>query len=297
MKLASILNPDFIKIIDKVESKDKLIEILVDEIYKGYKFHVSKESILKAVMDREALGGTFFDNGLAIPHARIENFNDLVIGVGILKNPINYNNINIKFMVLSIISKSASNTYLKTLSAFAQISQNKELFEKVLNSKNSHEFLNTISEIKIKQEITVADIMSTDIKKVTPDTNLKELCDIFYKYNISYVPVVDENDNFIGEVTVNELLRVGIPNYALMIGNLKFLSSFEPFEELLKNEDKKFVKEIMKKPSIKLLPSSSIIEVALEMTQNNKRHLPVVEGNKIIGIVSFMDLVKKVLRG
>jgi len=45
------------------------------------------------------------------------------------------------------------------------------------------------------------------------------------------------------------------------------------------------------------LPSSSIIEVALEMTQNNKRHLPVVEGNKIIGIVSFMDLVKKVLRG
>jgi len=270
MKLASILNPNFIKIIDKIESKDRAIELLVDEIYKGYKFNISKESILKAVMDREALGGTFFDNGLAIPHARIENFNDLIIGVIILKNPVHINNINIRFIVLSIISKSASNTYLKTLSAFAKISQNKELFEKVLQSKNSNEFLEAISEIKIKQEITVSDIMSTDIKKVTPETNLKELCDIFYKYNISYVPVVDENDNFIGEVTINELLRVGIPNYALMIGNLKFLSSFEPFEDLLKNEDKKFVKEIMRKPSLKLPPSSSIIEVALEMTQNNR---------------------------
>ncbi len=297
MKLANILNPKFIKIINNIESKEKIIEFLVDEIYKGYKFQCSKEQILKSIMEREALGGTFFDNGLAIPHARIENFNDLVIGVAILKKPIKVENVEIKFVVLSIISKSASNTYLKTLSAFAQISQNKELFEKVLNCKNSEEFLETISEIKIKQDLTVGDIMSTDIKKVTPDTNLKELCDIFYKYNISYVPVVDENDNFIAEVTMTELLKVGIPNYALLIGNLKFLSSFEPFEDLLKNEDKKFVKEIMKKPSLKLSPSSSIIEVALEMTQNNRRHIPIVENNKIVGIVSFMDLLKKVLRG
>ena len=296
MKLSSILQDNYVKILDKANSKNEVISILLDAIFKNRQIHLKKEEVISLINEREKLGGTVFDNGMAIPHARLENFNDLFIGVAILSNPIIENDIPIKFIVLSIISKSASNTYLRTLSAFAQISQNKELFERVTSSKNNSDFFSAIENVKIKQDLTVGDIMSKDILKVSPETTLKELCDIFYKHNISYIPVVDDKDDFIGEVTITEVLKVGIPNYALMIGNLKFLSSFEPFEELLKNEDKIKVKEIMKKPSFKLPENSSIIEVALEITQNNKRQLPVVDGKKIIGIVSYMDLLKKVLR-
>jgi len=287
MKLSSILQENHVKILDKANSKNEVISILLDSIFKNRQIHLNKEEVFSLINEREKLGGTIFENGMAIPHARLENFNDLFIGIAILSNPIIESGIPIKFVVLSIISKSASNTYLRTLSAFAQISQNKELFEKVASSKSHSDFFSAIENIKIK---------SKDVLKVSPETTLKELCDIFYKHNISYIPVVDDNDDFIGEVTITEVLKVGIPNYALMIGNLKFLSSFEPFEELLKNEDKIKVKEIMRKPSFKLPENSSIIEVALEITQNNKRQLPVVEGDKIIGIVSYMDLLKKVLR-
>ena len=297
MKLSSILNENFIKIIPTASSKEEVINILLDEIYRSHKFSQKKSEIIDIINEREALGGTVFENGMAIPHARLDNFNDLIIGVGIINEPFDCNGIKLKLVVLSIISKTASNTYLKTLSAFARIAQDGDLFNSVVECKNTTEFLTLIDEIKIKKDLTVGDIMSTNILKVNPETNLKELCDLFYTHNISYVPIVDNNDNFIGEITIKELLQVGIPNYAVMIGNLKFLSSFEPFEELLKNEDKIKVKEIMRKPSLKLSPDASIIEVALEMTRNNKRHLAVVENNKIIGVVSFMDLLKKVLRG
>ena len=120
---------------------------------------------------------------------------------------------------------------------------------------------------------------------------------MMFKYHVGYVPVIDENGNFIAEVNTNDVLRNGIPNYAMMIGNLKFLSSFEPFEVLLANEDKIKVRSIMRKPSIKLSPDTSVIETALELTQNNRRHVPIVDGNKIVGIVSFMDILTKVIRG
>ncbi|OHD19182.1 MAG: hypothetical protein A2086_16715 [Spirochaetes bacterium GWD1_27_9] len=305
MKLKSLLNPNFIKLNYEISSKEDAIHFLIDTIYKEYKFNCSKESIITALFQRETLGGTTFETGIAIPHARLDNFNDLVISICVPKKPIIDNGVEVKMVVLILTSKTASKTYLQTLSAFAQLSQNKELFDKITSAKEgsglliseiSH-FVDLISDIKIREELTVEDIMSKNLIFVKPDTTLKELINIFYKNNISYAPVIDENENFIAEITTSEILKIGIPNYAVMIGNLKFLSSFEPFEELLKNEDKILVKSVMRKPSLKLGVDSSIIEAALEITQNNRRHIPVVKDNKILGIVSYMDILKKVIRG
>ncbi|HOV14289.1 MAG TPA: PTS sugar transporter subunit IIA [Spirochaetota bacterium] len=297
MKLVSLLNKNFIKIQYEVKSKEEAIFFLIDTISKEFDLHSLKDLIMKKVLERETLGGTSFETGIAIPHARLEDFNDLVIAICVPKKPFIDNGIEIKMVVLILTSKSSSKTYLQVLSSFAQISQDKVLFDKLSFTKNSNDFLSLIDDLKIKKDLTVEDIMTKEILKVTQQTTLKEILDIFYKNNISYAPVIDEKDNFIAEVTMLDLLKVGIPNYALMMGNLKFLTSFEPLEELLKNEETILVKDIMVKPDIMLEKDSSIIEAALKLTQKQKRHIPVVFENKVIGVVSFMDILKKVIRG
>lgn len=82
-----------------------------------------------------------------------------------------------------------------------------------------------------------------------------------------------------------------------MVGNLKFLNTFEPLEELLKNEENLKIKQIMRKPSLQFSDDTSIIEAVLELTQNKRRHIPVVKDKKVIGIISIMDILNKVLRG
>lgn len=52
------------------------------------------------------------------------------------------------------------------------------------------------------------------------------------------------------------------------------------------------VREIMANPVIFVLPTESVSECMTIMTRNRIRHLPVVENDRILGVVSIGDIVK-----
>jgi CBS domain-containing protein len=84
------------------------------------------------------------------------------------------------------------------------------------------------------------------------------------QYGIAGLPVVDQNLNYLGEVNILDLLKVGIPDYLMMLDNLNFLMSFEPLEKLFENENEIKVSEIMSRDEIYLRPEASIIEAVLK---------------------------------
>jgi len=55
------------------------------------------------------------------------------------------------------------------------------------------------------------------------------------------------------------------------------------------------VREVMSSHVIYVRPSQSSEECMALMTENRLRHLPVIEGGKLIGLVSIGDLVKDVI--
>ncbi len=55
------------------------------------------------------------------------------------------------------------------------------------------------------------------------------------------------------------------------------------------------VQEIMERDFITARPEQSVEECMILMTDERVRHLPVIEGKKIIGIVSIGDLVKSII--
>jgi CBS domain-containing protein len=52
------------------------------------------------------------------------------------------------------------------------------------------------------------------------------------------------------------------------------------------------VSRMMTSPAITAEPSTPVLSALAEMTERRIRHLPVVEGGRLIGIVSIGDLVK-----
>lgn len=296
MKLGSIVNKDFILTGDSYNSVLDCVDELIELFNRKKILKVSSETAREKVLDREKLGGTVLPNGLAIPHGRVEGINDLLVGVWIPNNPLKTDEGEVRILFFFITSVAGSPLYLPVLSAIAKNCVEPEVLDKLSNSSRDeiHDYFNTVS---IKTEITIEDIMVEKPITCTKETTLAELNDIFYKNGLSYIPVVDNKNKQIGEVTIRDVLNRGVPDYIKRIGNIKFLKTLEPFEALLRQEDIILVKDIMRKSNRNISKNSSIIEAVVMMTEKGFKHLPVVDNNEVIGMISEVDILNKVLRG
>jgi CBS domain-containing protein len=150
--------------------------------------------------------------------------------------------------------------------------------------------------IEVTEELLIGSVMQQQVLFLHPDNTLKETADMFYKNRISYLPVLDRLGNFVGELEVLDLFAIGIPDYALKLENLQFLRQFEPFEELLKKENIIQVQEVMKKVALTIEENAPVVEGIRQFVRSNRRVIPVVKNGKLTGIVSYMDILHKVLR-
>ena len=89
MKFSSYLDPNFIFTDLKGKNPEEIIVEMVEKIAeKDKKVKASQVVIQEAIIRREREISTGIGSGIAIPHARIENFNDFIVAIGLLDNPI-----------------------------------------------------------------------------------------------------------------------------------------------------------------------------------------------------------------
>lgn len=303
MKLANFMDPKLVLLKAEVSSVEEAVQQALQAVVKNYRHDALQyDQVLKLVQEREALGGTILPSGIAIPHARIPLFNDFLIASVVPKKPIlvtqKDTEIEVKVIYLFIISQTASSIYLNALAKIAESSKSEEVMKKLLAAETPHQFVEVFEQAgyTVKKDLTVADIMTTNVVALKKNATLKELTDLMYAKHLRYVPIVDDTGKLIGEIGVIDLIKAGIPDYAFRIGSLKFLSELEPMTELLLKEDKISVESIMNKNPVSLKPNTSVIEVAFEMSRNKKRHFAICDNGKLVGVVSAMDLLSKVLR-
>lgn len=307
MKLSNLMDPRLVQLSAEVDSIDAAIESALKAITALYPHEVDYDSVSEKLRERQKLGGTCFPTGVSIPHARLPDFEDFIIAAVVPKKPIDAAEkcadascsdappIRVVYVVL--LSQTSSSIYLNTLAKLLEASKDERMMSALLGAANAQEFVAVIDAAgyEVKKNLTVADLMTREVVSARPDWTLKQLIDIIYRRKLHYVPVVDEKGGLVGEIGVLDLIKAGIPDYAFRIGSLKFLAELEPMTELLRNEDKVLVESIMQKP-VPIPPTTSVVEVAFEMARGKKRHYAVVEGGCLIGVVSYMDILFKVLR-
>ncbi|MCB5234532.1 MAG: PTS sugar transporter subunit IIA [Candidatus Cloacimonetes bacterium] len=300
MLLASLLNPKTILHLPKAESKESLYREMVDLICKKHQLSTCGDELYKMVMERETQMPTAYKTGIAIPHIRVEGFKDTVLSMAFLEEPLDYSGTPINWVCLVFSDKSSSNLYLNLVAALLKISKDQEMMQALLEAHGGAQTVHIIKkeEIRIKQDITVADIMVTDIVSAKPGDLLSHFSETLGKYSHSCLPVVDESGKFLGEASILNLLKVGVPDYLMMLDNLSFLRAYEPLEKLFEMEDKITVGEIMDQDCPTLRPDASIPEVVFEMIQGPKRFFSVVDKDGIlVGVVTAMDIMMQIFMG
>ncbi|WP_406473289.1 CBS domain-containing protein [Streptomyces platensis] len=121
---------------------------------------------------------------------------------------------------------------------------------------------------------TVADLMTPEAVVVQRGTPFKEIARLLDEYDITAVPVLDENDQPVGVVSEADLLRRQIAKLGATTAEA-----------------------IMTSPAVVARPGWSVVEAAKTMEKKRVKRLPVVDDSgRLIGVISRSDLVQLFLR-
>lgn len=306
MKLSSYLNSKTIFLDLQEENIENLIREMVKKIAKSEENLKGKENeIVEAVLKREMEFSTAMGSGIAIPHARIDSLNDFLIAIALLKTPIKMNIAGtnkideVNFVVLIISDVLKNKNILKTMSAISKMTlKNPQLFEKIKKSSSAQEIIKDFEEsnIEIEHKIIADDVLSPDVIPLSADATLENVAKRLILEKVSGLPVVDRENNFLGEITERELIEFGMPKYTSLLEDLNFLTVGEPFEEYLLNEKTTTIKELFRKnKTVQIDRNTPIMEICSIIVKKGVNRLYVVENNKYIGMIQRSDIIKKVL--
>ena len=307
MKLSNYFDKKLIFIDIEGNTQEEIIEKLVEKIASEDRVVADKkEEIKKAVIKREREISTAIGMGVAVPHARIPNFNDFIVAVGVLKEPFEIevegldekDHVKVVFLVISDILKNKN--MLKIMGGISKIAMKRpEYLEKIKSGKTAKEVLKAIEEANVEfdHKIIADDVLSPNITPVYEDTTLEEVAKRLISEKIGGIPVVDKENNFLGEITEKELISYGMPKYLSLMRDLDFLTIGEPFEEYLLKEETATIKDIYrKKEDLHILDRKTpIMEICFIMVNKGYTRLYVVDKGKYRGVIKRYDIIKKVL--
>jgi CBS domain-containing protein len=140
------------------------------------------------------------------------------------------------------------------------------------------------------------DIMSSPVVTVTPDASVADVAALLLEKRISGVPVVDSAGQIAGIISEGDLLRRvetdterHRPHWLeMLLGRSGDAGSF------IKSHASR-VGDVMSHDVIASYPEASLREIAELMERHGIKRVPIVDGGRLVGIVSRANLVQGLL--
>ncbi len=130
-------------------TRDAVISRLVDVLDQAGKL-IDKNRFFSAIVDREKLVSTGIGVGVAIPHAKIEGYEDFFIAIAVLKkrgvdwNSLDGSEVKVVFMIGGPENKQTE--YLKILSKLTHAVKDEERRKKILKTSSAKEVIDLFQE-------------------------------------------------------------------------------------------------------------------------------------------------------
>jgi len=301
MKLANLLMERRIKIGLQASTKDEAVLELLD-LMKSEGIQFDYESVLTSIKEREQIENTCYGHGFAFPHARTDAVSELFILIGVSKEGLSDNTADderLHVVCLLLTPSTIAKLYLQTLSGLATFARSPGMMQKVLSAQREADFIKLVGEsnVTIDKELMVKDVMRHKVAKVKPEDSLKDVANEMFRHRLSALAVIDENNKLLGVINDRDLIKAALPDYRALISNLNRSIDIEPFEELLKQEDKIKVSQLFRDEYETVTPETKIVEVAAMMIFKDIRRVFVISGDNLVGVLLRKDIVSMVIRG
>jgi CBS domain-containing protein len=140
----------------------------------------------------------------------------------------------------------------------------------------------------------VQNIMSTDVKTVTPDQPVKDIALMMIMNHISGAPVVDADNNLVGIISEKDILQHMFPKLEEIMSDTYF--DFENMETNYKDTMNVKIGDVMTKGVDSIDLDMPCLKAASSMWLKKYRRIPVTENGKLVGIISIGDVHRAIFK-
>ncbi len=148
MVLTQILHPDCVKIPVTSREKEAVITELVD-LLNDRGLLTDRDTALQAVLTREQIQSTGTGAGIAIPHGKCNAVKELVMAIGIAREPIEFASVDgkpVTILFLLISPANQTGPHIQALASISRLVLNDAFREKLEHVTIAEEVYDLLSE-------------------------------------------------------------------------------------------------------------------------------------------------------
>ena len=283
-----------------LKTRDDLVEAMIRRIAENHDIGDPAEAF-QAVLAREKESSTVITTDVALPHARIDHLDAPRIAVATSVEGVAFREGTppVHLVILILAPSHDPSLYLKVAAAAARLIVTPDFAKNAAACSTPAELVKFFQRggMALPDYVCAADMMTPPEHTLRDTNSVKDAIDLIVRTGLSEIPVVDKEGDLVGVASAADVLRICIPDYLLWMEDLSGFSNFEPFATLLRKESSTWIADITDDDSFASVQASQpAIAVAEAMARHKAAACYVVDGAKLVGVVTLPHFLNKVFR-
>jgi CBS domain-containing protein len=229
-------------------------------------------------------------------HLRSDAVKKLAAALGVAPAPIKRHQDSeqaARIVLFLVAPPRESSAHLRALSVLARAMSRREVVDAILAAHGPDEVLAVapLADLEVPGYLTVRDIMAPRRLSLRPDTPLGEASQLMVAHQVDALPVVSDDDEVLGLVTHQELLKYLLPAYVKRESS----GEFRTVRRSGGGGDPHAipVREVMDRTVLCVSEEQTLADVANIMVTRNLERFPVVREGQLVGFLTRGDIVRR----
>jgi len=148
MKILDILSEDCIIPELRSQNKREVLEELTGALL-NFKANLDKEALVEVLLERERLGSTGIGDGIAIPHGKIQDLDELILSFGRSTRGIEFDSMDGRpthLFFLLIAPENSAGIHLRALAKISRLLKSAHFRQRLMEAGNRESIFQVIQE-------------------------------------------------------------------------------------------------------------------------------------------------------
>ncbi len=253
--------------------------------------------IIRAVSEREKVFPTVIAPGLAVPHARINGLNNLLIALATSSEGIDFGGGGgVRAVFLILTPGDDPGLHLQVLAALGKFFSRPGTVDELASIITPGKVMNYLSggDITIPDYLRARDVMRRDVLTLQESDTLEDAIVAFAQNKVEEIPVIDNVNDLRGVISLADILKLSLPEHLLWMEDLSSIYRFQPFSEMLKTAGETKIADFMREEFLKADENIPAIQLAKLFLMNGVRQIIITGSDgRLAGIADLGDFGAK----